>query len=159
MAGPTGRGEFTRKFDREILGDESAAKEEEEIRQRLASAEEKALEEEFLKIMEILEYRSAWIKNRFEGCVEPGKLGFRGRRFEFKDDDKLIGWLEFRTRLTDSQQAIMIQSFMQLEGQFDKRCDYVTFPKEKVNGERAKKFIESKIMEFAGPLQAAFGNG
>lgn len=153
----SGRGEFTRKFDREILGDESAAAEEEAIRQRLATSEQRALEDEFLKILEILEYRSTWLKNRIPDCVEPSKLDFRGRRFEFKTDGKLIGWLEFHTRLTDSQQAIMIQSFMELDGQFGKRCDYVTFPKEQVNVERAKKFIESKIMEFAGPYLSAYG--
>ena len=68
-----------------------------------------------------------------------------------------MGSLEFRTRLTDSKQAIQLQSFMELEGQFKRRYDYVTFPKEKVSIDKAKRFVESKILEFAGAYQDVYG--
>jgi hypothetical protein len=151
------RGEFTRKFDREILGDETAAREEELHRQRLAEAGDKALEAEFHRIMNVLEYRAQWLRERFPSCVEPKQLSFRGRRFEFIQQNEVVGWLEFHTRLTDSQQGIMVQSFMELRDQFPKRCDYVSFPKEKVNLDRVKRFVESKLLEFAGPYQDAYG--
>ena len=84
-----------------------------------------------------------------------------GRRFEFgpspEEKGRTIGWLEFRVRLTDSQQAILLQSYMELDGQFSKRYDYVTFPKEKVSIDKAKRFVESKILEFAGTYQDAYG--
>jgi hypothetical protein len=48
---------------------------------------------------------------------------------------------------------------MELEGQFPRRHDYVNFPKESVNLERAKRFVESKLFEFAGPYQDAYGTG
>ena len=58
-----------------------------------------------------------------------------------------------RTKLSDSQQAIVIESFMQLEGAFARRYDYVSFPKESVNLDRSRRFVESKLLEFAGPYQ------
>jgi hypothetical protein len=150
------RGEFTRKFDRDILGDESAEAEERQYRQRLADAEERALEAEFSKILNVLEYRAGWLKQRFPSMREPAGVDFRGRRFEFRtDDNKLQAWIEFRCRLTDSQQGIMIESFMEHDGVFPKRYDYVSFPKEQVKIDKAKRFIESKILEFAGSMQAA----
>lgn len=151
------RGEFTRKFDRDILGDDTAAQEEELHRARALELQDKALEAEFHRIMSVLEYRAQWLRDRFPNCVEPKQLGFRGRRFEFVHGNETVGWLEFHTRLTDSQQGILVQSFMELQGQFPKRCDYVSCPKEKVNLERIKKFIESKLLEFAGPYQDAYG--
>ena len=152
------RGEFTRKFDREILGDESAADDEQEARAVAAAKEDEAVEAEFSKILSVLEYRATWLNERFEGCTEETALDFRGRRFEFKSKGKLVGWIEFRTHMTASKMGITIESFMQLEGHFPKRHDYVTFPKENVKLERAKKFIETKLMEFAGPYQDAHGS-
>jgi hypothetical protein len=152
------RGEFTRKFDREILQDQSAEQEERAAQKRRAEAEDSALEAEFLKVMNILEYRASWLRERFPGLREPGGLDFRGRRFEFADKGGgQIGWIEFRTRLSDSHQAIVIESFMQLEGVFSRRYDYVSFPKEQVPVDRARRFIESKLFEFAGPYQDRYG--
>jgi hypothetical protein len=154
----TARGEFTRKFDRDILGDETAAEDEKQARKLLALKEDEVVQAEFNKILSVLEYRAAWLTERFQGCAEATSIDFRGRRFEFKDKGKLVGWIEFRTHLTDSKMGITIESYMELEGQFPKKHDYVTFPKENVKLERAKTFIESKLMEFAGPYQDAHGS-
>jgi hypothetical protein len=154
----TKRGEFTRKFDRDILGDETAAAAEETARELALVKEDEAVDAEFNKILSVLEYRATWLTERFEGCSEATSVDFRGRRFEFKDKGKIVGWIEFRTHLTDSKMGITIESFMQLEGHFPKRHDYVTFPKENVKLDRAKKFIENKLMEFAGPYQDAHGS-
>ncbi|MEZ6189005.1 MAG: hypothetical protein R3F62_28905 [Planctomycetota bacterium] len=157
----TTRGEFTRKFDREILGDDSAAAEERAHLAKLQEAEQAALELEFTKLLQVLEYRAAWLRERFPGMREPKLESARGRRFEFgpspMDKGRTVGWLEFRTRLTDSQQAVLLESLMELEGQFSKRHDYVTFPKEKVSIDKAKRFVESKILEFAGTYQDVYG--
>ena len=152
------RGDFTRKFDRDILGDTSAEEEEREVQRLRMRAEDQAVEAEFDKILSVLEYRAAWLRDRFPRCKEPPGVKFRGRRFEFHGDDgKVVGTIEFHVRLTDSQQGIMIESFMNLEGQFPRRHDYVNSPKENVNAARAKRFVESKIFEFAGPYQDAYG--
>lgn len=152
------RGEFTRKFDREVLQDVTAEAEEREVQRRKVEAEDQALESEFRKVLEVLDYRSKWLKERFPGLREPGGIDFRGRRFEFQDKQgKQVGWIEFRTRLSDSQQAIVIESFMQLEGGFTKRYDYVSFPKQQVNVDRTRRFVESKLFEFAGPYQDKYG--
>lgn len=157
----TTRGEFTRKFDREIMGDDSAAAEERAALEKLQQAERDALEGEFAKLLQILDYRAAWLRERFPSLREPEVDGNAGRRFEFSssltEKGRPVGWLEFRTRLTDSKQAIQLQSFMELEGQFPRRYDYVTFPKEKVTIDKAKRFVESKILEFAGSYQDAYG--
>lgn len=154
----TERGEFTRKFDREILQDATAEAEEREVQRRRIVAEEAALEAEFLKVMNVLEHRGNWLRERFPRMREPGSLDFRGRRFEFCDaTGAVVGWIEFRTRLSDSQMAIVIESFMQLEGVFGRRYDYVSFPKEAVNLDRTRRFVESKLFEFAGPYQDRYG--
>lgn len=154
------RGEFTRKFDRQILQDKTAEEEERAVQRQRVEAEDAALEAEFHKVLNILEYRASWLKERFRGFHESGDLGrdVRGRHFDFADGGgKKIGWLEFRTRLTDSHQAILVESYMQLEGRFPRRYDYITVPKERVPIERVKKFVESKIYEFAGPYQELCG--
>ena len=156
MAEPT-RGEFTRKFDREILNDESAADEEREAQRMRLLAEDKTLEQEFEKILAVLDYRAKWLQSRFPECQDQKGVDFRGRRFEFFNKGKCKGWIEFRTRLTDSQLGIMIESNMQLEGAFPRRHDYVTFPKEKVSLDKAKHFVEAKIMQFASPWQDRYG--
>lgn len=153
------RGEFTRKFDREILQDSTAEAEEQQVQRRKAEALDAALEAEFLKVVNVLEYRGAWLRERFPRMREQGKLDFRGRRFEFTDKgDKVVGWIEFRTKLSDSGLAIVIESFMELEGVFSRKYDYVSFPKEQVNLDRTRRFVESKLLEFAGPYKDRFGS-
>ncbi len=154
------RGEFTRKFDRDILRDETAADEEREVQRLREQAEDKALEAEFEKILSVLEYRSSWLRDRFPRCREVAAgPAVRGRRFEFTDAaGNLVGWIEFRTRLTDSELGIALESYMELSGRWDRpRHDYVNFPKEQVNLDRTKRFVEAKLLEFAAPYQDAYG--
>lgn len=159
----TERGEFTRKFDREVLRDQTAEAEEREVARRREAAADTALEAELQKVLAVLDYRAGWLKERFPALREPGGLTFRGRRFEFPPrgagPGPPVGWIEFRVRLSDSQQAIVVESDMQLQGAFGRRHDYVTFPKEKVNVDRVRRFVESKLFEFAGPYQDLVGAG
>lgn len=149
------RGEFTRKFDRDVLKDESAAIEELEAQRKRQQEEEAGLEGEFGKLAEILAYRAKWLSERFPGVTEGSKIDFRGRRFEFPKRETVgPGWMEFRSRLTETGLGITLECFMQLEGKFAKRYDYVNFPKTGVDVTRAKKFVENKIFEFAMDYQA-----
>lgn len=152
----SGRGEFTRKFDREILGDASAEAEEREAQRKALLQEDRQLEEEFEKILAILDYRAKWLTDRFSDCRDVA-VEFRGRRFEFTSGGKLRGSIQFQTRLTDSEQGITVESTMDLEGVFPRRHDYVNFPKERVQIDRVKRFVESKLMEYAGAWQDRFG--
>lgn len=149
------RGEFTRKFDREIMKDETVEKEDLAALQAMQQAEKDAIESEMLKLLGILEHRATWLEQRFPAMSEVEETGFRGRRFEFPKTPESVGagWLEFRIRLTDTGLGIVLECFNGIEGQFKKRYDYVVFPKEKINIDRAKKFVESKILEFAGAWQ------
>ena len=150
----TPRGEFTRKFDREIMGDDSVELEEREVMKALVSAEQQAVEDEFRKILALLNQRAEWLHKRFQ-VQEPQETQFRGRRFEFtrSSGSNGAGWLEFRCRLTDTGLGIILECLMGVEGQFKKRYDYIVFPKEAVQVDKAQKFIESKIFEFAGAWQ------
>lgn len=150
------RGEFTRKFDRDVLKDESAVVEELEAQRKRQQAEEAGLEGEFVKLNEILAYRAKWLSERFPGVTESaGMKDPRGKRFEFPVKDKVgPGWMEFRSRMTETGLGITLECFMQLDGKFTKRYDYVNFPKTGVDVTRAKKFVENKIFEFAMDYQA-----
>ncbi len=146
------RGEFTRKFDREVLKDETAVIEELEAQKKAKLEEEAGLESEFKKLLEILEYRAKWLAERFK-CTET-KVEWKGRRFEFpKNKTAGPGYMEFRTRLTETGLGITLECTMGLEGKFAKRHDYVNFPKTNVDVARAKKFVENKIFEFATDYQ------
>ncbi len=154
MPEPSERGEFTRKFDRDVLKDESAAVEELAAQRRRQQEEEAGLEGELKKLAEILDYRAKWLTERFQG-VDVANIDFRGKRFEFPKRDKAgPGWMEFRARLTETGLGITLECFMQLDGKFGKRYDYVNFPKTGVDLPRAKKFVENKIFEFAMDYQA-----
>jgi hypothetical protein len=147
---PEPRGEFTRKFDRDIMKDDTAAIEELEAQRKRQLQEEEGIDHEFRKLQDILERRGKWLKDRFTGVQEPAGIDFRGRRFEFPKKDGLgPGFVEFRARLTDTGMGITLECFMGLEGKYAKKYDYVNFPKAGVDVERAKKFVENKIFEFA----------
>lgn len=153
----SGRGEFTRKFDRDILGDASAEEEERAAQQAALKAEDRALEEEFDKILSVLDYRAKWLTRRFpEARIVD--VDFRGRRFEFTSGGKVRGTIQFQTRLTESHQGITVESTMDLEGAFPRRHDYVNFPKERVQIDRVKRFVETKLMQFASDWQDRYGN-
>ena len=47
---------------------------------------------------------------------------------------------------------------MELEGSFPRRHDYVNFPKERVSIDKVKRFVESKLMQFATSWQDRHGN-
>src|SRR5262249_55047867 len=112
------------------------------------------LEGEFKKLANILQYRAQWLQDRFKGVTEAQNLGFKGRRFEFPKKEKAgPSWIEFRTHLTDTGLGITLECFMELEGKFKKKYDYINFPKTAIDVERAKKFVENKIFEFAVDYQ------
>ena len=149
------RGEFTRKFDREIMKDDTAALAELEAQRARQRAEEDGVETEFAKLAAILDHRAAWLMPRFKGVSDVKNLNFRGRRFEFPKRDKAgPGWIEFRSHLTDTGLGITLECFMELEGKFKKKYDYITFPKTGLDPEKAKKFVENKLYEFGTEYQA-----
>ncbi|MBI3722675.1 hypothetical protein HY251_01775 [bacterium] len=156
MGLPEERGEFTRKFDRDIMKDDTAALEELEAQRKRQLQEDEGIEHQFKKLQEILERRSKWLKDRFTGVTEPSALDFRGRRFEFPQKDNVgPGFVEFRAHLTDTGMGITLECYMGLEGKYKKKYDYMNFPKSGIDVERAKKFVENKIFEFAVDYKGA----
>ena len=78
-------------------------------------------------------------------------------KFEFRSGGQLRGTIQFQTRLTESLQGITVESTMDLEGDFPRRHDYVNFPKERVQIDRVKRFVETKLMQFAAAWQDRYG--
>jgi hypothetical protein len=83
--------------------------------------------------------------------TEPKDLDFRGRRFIFVPNDKYKhqGSLEFKVRTNESRLAVLLECTMEIPGRLERRNDYVTFPIERVDEEKAKLFVENKLFEFA----------
>lgn len=151
MSGEFVRGEFTRKFDSKILRDEDAAVEEKKAQDAKLRAADDAVEAELQKLLGLVDHRAKWLKDRFPHVTEPASITFRGRHFDFPktDQNANTGWLEFRARLNDSQMGILLEAAMEIPGRLAKKNDYITFPKHKADLEKAKKFLESKLFEFA----------
>jgi hypothetical protein len=150
-------GEFTRKINQEFLSKkqgvdpEKLRKEEAERRkQELANKAEERTKEELRKIMDLFKERVQFLTERFpnmkkEECENP-----LGIRFSFKKDaqHRYEGVLEFRCKANDSYQALFVETTLEVLEKFSAKNDYITFAINKVQEERIRKFIESKILAF-----------
>ncbi len=145
MAAP--HGEFTRKFDRDILKLPGAKEREESARESSERRKKEAIEAELAKIEGLLQYRKDWLQQRFSNIVlSTPDDGRRGLALSLEKDGQQAH-LEFSYRLNDSGLAVLLES---RTGAGDKKLyDYTSFPAERVEYDRAKNFIEAKILEFA----------
>jgi len=139
-------GEFTRKFERDILGHEvPEAQDDTELKIKNAL-------NEITKLYGLIEDRKEWLRQRFSNIEETEikEETAAGLCCKFKKDDDHTknGHLEFRCRDNDTHQAIFLECSMQT-GDGPMQNDYVSFPVDRVNIERAKKFIQDKIFAFA----------
>lgn len=145
MAAP--HGEFTRKFDREILKLPGSKEREETAREHKERKKRERIEAELAKIEGLLQYRKDWLKERFSNIVlSAPEEGRRGLVLSLEKDG-VQAFLEFNYRLNDSGLAVLLES---RTGAGEKKLyDYTSFPAESVEYDRAKNFIEAKILEFA----------
>jgi hypothetical protein len=139
-------GEFTKKFEREILGhDVTDAPEDAEAKVR------KSLEE-IKKLYNLILERRDWLRQRFKNIkeeeIKDGTAAGLSCTFEKDPEHPHSGRLEFRCRDNETHQAIFLECTIEIEGQQPSN-DYVSFPVDRVNEARAKKFIQDKIFAFA----------
>ncbi len=139
-------GEFTRKFDRDILKLPGSEEREASAKARQEAKKNELLEAELAKIEGLLQYRKDWLKQRFANIAVTKPEGKRGLLLTLGEGPEQAS-LEFVYRLNDSKLAVLLESRTGTDAK--KLYDYTSFPAEKVEYDRAKNFIEAKILEFA----------
>ncbi|MHC4663208.1 MAG: hypothetical protein ACYS8W_16220 [Planctomycetota bacterium] len=139
-------GEFTRKFEREVMGrDVPDAPGDTEVKSREAL-------NQIIRLYGLIEERKDWLRQRFPNIVEKETKDEEaaGLRCDFpKDGDHpKSGRMEFRVRDNETHQAIFLECTIEIEGEKPVN-DYVSFPVDRVNEAKARKFIQDKIFIFA----------
>lgn len=150
-------GEFTRKIDQEFLkkregiDPELLRRQEAERKKKLLSqsAEEKA-RQEMERILEIFGERAQFLQERFPNMKREELLEPLGVRYMFKKDatHTYDGVLEFRCRDNESHQALFVENTLEIVDKNKPKNDYITFAVDKVDLQRIKRFVESKILAF-----------
>ncbi len=143
------QGDFTRQFDKRImkkpLPEDSET--EEQRRERLTREKFGA---EMANIMERLEYRAAFLAERFPNMIhETEGISAAAYLFEPSQEHPRKGVLRFTLRPTGTLEALTLKMEMQIPRVCEKKSDYITFPVDKVDIDKANAFIEQSIFEFA----------
>ncbi|GIW71618.1 MAG: hypothetical protein KatS3mg102_1160 [Planctomycetota bacterium] len=144
-------GEFTGKFDREILKSHlvDPAQQQREREQR----EQQRLEQELHQIGKIIDHRRKFLLERFANALadeETPPPGVPGMALRFEPDGVLRkAKFVLRARPNDSRLAIVIEARYEIAGLQHPSYDYITLPVTQVDLERARRFIEAKLIDFA----------
>ena len=149
-------GEFTSKFDREILNDRMAEKEAETARSQKEQAEVDRVAQMLDEIGNVLQDRARFIRDRFDNAAESVPEGAVGFHFDFTaTDDRREAKLWIRARLNDSQLAIRLESRFEVPTLQRKQSVYVNVPTTiEPNLERARRFVEHRKRAAALALSA-----
>ena len=142
-------GEFTSRFDKEILKSALAGEQKKKLEQEKEKAEQDRIDSDVKEIGKLLEKRAGFIKERFPNAVEE-KVDFQGFRFSFAPSgDKKQAVFFMRVRTNDSRMAILVESQYEMPGSAKKiEYDYITLPTQKVDMDKARRFIETKLLDF-----------
>lgn len=152
-------GEFTTKFDREILRSKAAENDAARLEVEKERAEQERVGEFLRAIQAVVEKRAQFIVERFPGARR-GDLGGVGWRFEFAGGgggggDRAaraaspIAAFQVRARLNDTRLAIVVESEIEIPARSVREKDYISIPLTSFDLERAKTFIETKLFDFA----------
>jgi hypothetical protein len=142
-------GEFTSRFDKEILKSHLAEENKKKLEAAKEQAEQDRIDADVKKIGEISDRRVPWIRERFPNA-EQEKVDHAGFRFRFNQtpERKAASFL-LRVRTNESRMAIMVESQYEVPASKVKEYDYISLPTQKVDFDKAKRFIEAKIFDFA----------
>jgi hypothetical protein len=142
-------GEFTGRFDREVLKEKLGEDDPELARLQRLEKEQQDLARGLEDLGAILAKRERFMLERFANASaeELSGHGFQ-LRFEGTDDRRRASFL-MRARPNDSKLAIVVESRHEIEGEPNPSFDYVTLPVSQVDLDRARRFVEAKLMEFA----------
>ncbi len=143
-------GDFTSRFDREIIRSqmaEAAAKESAADKER---REAERVESQLAEIGKILDRRAAFLRERFPNASpeECAGVGFK-LRFLPKAGRPAGATFWLRARVNESRLAILVESNFEIPDAGAKEYDYVTLPVQRPEIERARSFIEAKLLDFA----------
>jgi hypothetical protein len=143
-------GDFTNRFDREVLRSQMAELQAKEKEGEKARREEEAVDRRLAEIGAILEKRAAFIRERFPGAA-PEPIEGAGFRFAFGPRAKREKGATFsiRARANDSRLAILVESDFEIPDAGVRERDYVSVPVREADIERARKFVEAKLLDFA----------
>jgi hypothetical protein len=143
-------GDFTSKFDKEILKSAMAEQQKKALDAAKEKAEQDRIDQDVLEVGKILQRRAGFIKDRFPNAVEE-KVEFTGFRFQFQATaDKKAAVFFMRARTNESRMAVLVESQWELPNAAKKiEYDYITLPVQKVDMDKAKRFIETKLLDFA----------
>lgn len=143
-------GEFTGRFDREILNSELAAMAEEARKRDAERQKADALAADIEKISGVLEQRAQFVMERFPNAErkqgpEAGFVLAFGKHEALREALFIM-----RARTNESQLAILVESRYEIDGDASgAHYDYVSLPVDHVDHDRAKRFIENMLLDFA----------
>lgn len=143
-------GDFTNRFDREILRSKMAELDQLKNEQAKEQKELDQIERDLLEIGKIIERRAAFLGERFTNArrEEIGGVGFK---FLFAPAEGKAQQAVFslRARANDSRLAIVVESNFEIPDAGAKEYDYISISTRKMDIDRAKAFIEAKLLDFA----------
>lgn len=143
-------GDFTNRFDREILRSKMAEIDEAKNRGAKEQEELDKIERDLGEIGALLDRRAGFISERFSNGVREN-IGGIGFRFGFKatPERPRPAVFSLRARANESRLAILIESNFEIPESGTKEYDYITIAVAKMDLERAKQFVEAKLLDFA----------
>ena len=141
-------GDFTARFDREILQSQFA-----EIEAKMAAEKEQAevdrIDLMLAEIAKILVKRAKFVEERFPNA-QPLGSEVAGFRFAFEQTgDRVEARFLIQASVNESRLAIRVCSRYEVPSRQKDQRDYVTLPTTQPNIDRARRFIESKLFDFA----------
>ena len=144
-------GEFTSRFDKEILKSTLAEQNKKALDKAKEQADQDKIDADVREIGKLLDRRSGFLKERFPNSV-PEKIDHLGFKLSFTqtgDKKSPAGSFFLRTRANESRMAILVESQYEIPSKGVKEYDYISLPTLKVDMDKAKRFIESKLLDFA----------
>jgi hypothetical protein len=143
-------GDFTNRFDKEILRSKMAEIEDAKNRFAEEKKELEKIERDLAEIGRLLDRRAGFLRERFSNSAQQ-EIGGIGFKFTFQPtaDRQRSAVFSIRARANDSRLAILIESNFEVPEIAAKEYDYVTIPVKKMDLDRAKQFIEAKLLDFA----------
>jgi hypothetical protein len=142
-------GEFTTRFDKEILKSHLAEQQKKALEAQKEQAEQNRVENDVKEIGKILERRAPFLKERFPNAQQE-TVDHTGFKLSFtQTGDRKSASFFLRTRLNDSKMAILVESQYEIPSRNIKEYDYISLATLKVDMDKAKRFIEAKLLDFA----------
>lgn len=142
-------GEFTSRFDKEILKSHLAEQNKKALEKQKELAEQDRIDTDVKEIGKVLDRRSGFLKERFPNAVQD-KVDYIGFKLSFTQTaEKKAASFFLRTRTNDSRMAILVESQYEIPSRNLKEYDYISLPTQKVDMDKAKRFIETKLLDFA----------